>query len=241
MLTSGMNADEILREFARAKPKLDAFVKREGMRIRRWCIKNHKAGGATSSYHETDGTPYVHVITYKKKARGVRETFSGMIKETREWMHPINNGRGVCSRSVHFYRRYAERVLHDKEMPVQQVMMRMDMDGAAHVLVYYDKHTRRYAFAMSMGLSLGYIDKRGIYMDKTFVSRDMLHGTQRKAFDRVWASITALDDAARGRTMAVDDFNVKMTARDVVLSSEEANEIYRQYFENKDNDSEFGL
>lgn len=232
MITATMNADEILHEFAYLKPRRDAYADRCDKVMRKWCINNRKDSCWKVINYELDGTKYTSFLHYSRRFLGDRVYLThGYIADTNEWVS-VANGL-VASRSVHFFRRYAERCLKQPDLLLNEAIYKYAKANPFHVKIYTDEKSGRYAYAVNDGIILGYVDKRGVYVDKTFVSTEMLGETQRMAFDTVIGVMNSISqDELIDMKYDKGQYTWILKASLEVLYKE-ADAIYRQYFEEK--------
>lgn len=136
----------------------------------------------------------------------------------------------------HFLRRYAERYLHRSDMSINAMLSAYSSLRTDLFLIYHKGNNA--VFASDRGLMFGNLDnKRNIFVQRTFVSVDMLKTSQLSVYrkilelhkDNTWAA--GIDD----EVYSADVFFAECQKRgiDVGLLYQEYDEYFRKHEQKK--------
>lgn len=161
-------------------------------------------------------------------------------KETNDYypaitlMHTRDIDTMHYSYTVHFLHRYAERVLDNPSMPINQVFVQLNKDIAYAAVIYQSGDDK--VLATPKGIILQRYDrKRRIDVCKTFVSADLLRPSQMKAFSAV-ADILSKYTEQFHDMKDRDDRIVRNVTKDFLergVTAPDLFAIYGEYFKNK--------
>lgn len=236
MIVATMTSSEITQLLLQDVDRVKAYDSHKEKLLMRELRKSHLESVAQSYEYHTDNADYIIVLRINRKGYVSRLRFA-YIQQTLEYVSPVTLGliKGIMSYSVHLLRRYAERVLHDKSLPIKTILLKFTKDFIASCL-YRDGN--RFVSGCAQGICLGeYDERRGILMFKTFVSLDMLKESQLAAWEKVERYYKySLEVHRKYGLYSVEFQRLLSTLPDEMkLSTEEAQSIYSSYYE-KDNE-----
>lgn len=232
MITSTMTAQEINYIFLKDESRLKAFISYKSKSLRRILIKNRKDRVRQCYPYNTANAEYYLIATYMKDGHS---TYGWYIysKETNEFFTRLRLGeiKGVVSFSMHLLKRFAERELKDRDIPIERILLKWS-DQLIGTVIY--NNVNEFVEACSTGIILGKNDeKRDIMVHKTYVSLDMLKETQMTAWEKVSKYLIALKTVKDKFSINSIEFKVAddILNKDLRLSDSEARTIYSRYFE----------
>lgn len=139
----------------------------------------------------------------------------------------------------HFIRRASERLYHDGVFDINRTLARLNRDITVskrmlHACLYYDESTGNAVYSFLDGIALGEDRENGYVTFRTFVSYDMLKGSQRRAFDAcigLWATTNEKygDDSDIAHRMCTDNAFAFAINREL----DACKPIYAEFFKNK--------
>lgn len=230
MITASMTAPDIAKEFDRHRERIDKWCDYRLVELRKWCIGHHVKSAWKTLTHEAYGLRYMVVLYYGGITKSGKVVLA-FCNETNEWVEDVPVSYGMCTSTTHFFRRYAERALGDKEMALEKAAQYFVTRNAANICVYCKGDD--FVYAVNDGIILCRLDrKRSILVRKTFVSMEMLRHTQKTAYDKIKDVLAHYEDkvreCARSGT-SVTSVTIDSTYAHILMN--EANDIYKQYFE----------
>lgn len=237
MITSTMTANEILDVFDKDFDRVKAFMFHKQKAIRRELLKSRKKLTTRSFEYKTDNAEYILSIFCDKKGDAHMSTFA-YVRDTNEYLFKAAElgMRTVMSFSVHLLKRFAERELNNRELPMTEILREFNKQFFI-LQVYSDKQGRR-VFAMPNGLVLGKYDtKRDMLLHKTYVSTDMLTQSQYEAWEIMFGHINQLLEyrekyGVRSKQSELYKY-LHFGSYIEPISVLQANSIYAQFYEGK--------
>ncbi len=140
--------------------------------------------------YDVNGVSYKSVI-FVPNIGGVLSLPYIYLKDTNEYLFvpddifddPALKELPLHAFSVHLLKRIAERRFHDKDMGIDEILIKSgQLESNRETPIYTTPDGSSVVFATKDGIYLSSYDKKtGIYHHKTFVSEDMLGESQRKA------------------------------------------------------------
>lgn len=233
MITATMNAKEIERAYLSVSPKLRNFCNYRLDELRKWALRNRQKTVWRSLIHNAYGMKFLLVLKWCGYSQSCH-FINVYCEETNEWIDDTPADKGMSAYSTHFLRRYAERILGDKDIPIEKAMMLFIKRNIAQVNVYADGNDTVYASDDGIALCK-YDERRSLTIRKTFVSLDMLKETQSAAYDKIRHVLDKqkgiiLDAWSRREAICSSEVSYYTNALDM-LSIGEAQSIYSQFFD----------
>lgn len=231
MIVATMNGKEVLDVMKRDSDRVIAWAVHREKELFRELRKSRREIIAKSYDYHTDNADYIIILKCNKNGYVSRLRFA-FIKETLEYvvLGTANGIRGMISYSVHLLKRYAERVLHDKSMPIHKVLLKFSFEDAS-VCIYNDN--KFFVVAKEKGICLGeYDSRRDIVIHKTFVSFDLLKETQFQAWNKISDYITKVQKLRLKHGLYSSLFQSKLgeIQNEVLLSVKDVQAIYGSYY-----------
>lgn len=235
MIVATMTSKEIAQVFLMDIDRVKAFASHREKELARELRKSRKEMVVQSYEYHTDNGDYILVLRLNKKGYVSRLRFA-FIQETLEYVSPVTMGnvKGMMSYSAHLFRRYAERVWHDKSLPMKTVILKFTKDFIGSC-IYYDG--KRMVSACEQGICLGeYDEKRDLIIFKTFVSLDLLKDSQLMAWNKVEKYFEHTLEARRKYGLYSEECQKQLRSvpAEQYLSSQEAQEIYASFYNRDD-------
>lgn len=236
MLVSSMNASDISKVRAMDDARLVTFQQRKARELLRELHRQRVSSICTCLDFKTPNAEY-KVTFFIKSGDVYYSGIFGYVRETNVYipMSVLGDDGFYMALSPHFLNRYSERYLKRKcSLGKSLANFFHDFVGAA---VLYADGKKRVVYAIYGGVMLGKYDigKKVIYM-KTFVSLDMLKGSQVRSYGKIKNFIEL--SKARMENMKKSNDCVRINAAyDRVfegmakLDMDEAREIYSTFFE----------
>lgn len=229
MITANMDCFEIHKCVLLAIPRINKKFSWVYKRAKR---KLRKSGAESIPYYfpiNVDKTKYIIVgrVTHKQMPFSI----NAFIPETNEYIKilPDKNPQILQAFSTHLLKRYAERALHNKDLPIYKIIRHMEDFDKFYVLAYYDETNKGVIYAVLSGFLFGTIDhEKGIIHLKTFVSKDMLHDNQTEIFNRL---LVFMQDQQR---KIIDALRTNRPVRECFSNPdafEDLYKIYEEYYE----------
>lgn len=231
MITATMDSFEIRNAIAKLIPRIEKYAYYQFKKMASYSHRNGNRPCWRGVLWNADGNTYCLSLQFKSW-KDTSTYITVFIPELNGWFDFHNDPTSLSFRTAHFYRRYAERVLGDKNLPVEKVITEMHKRCIALCRIYKNEDTKNFVYACNDGIILGYVDmKKFIKVYTTFISNDMLKDIQSDAYDCVRNIISEYDkhiDAEGTEEAFLPDVEqIKMLV--------EANEIYSRFPKNKHN------
>lgn len=246
MITANMNKVEInkrLWEVATEYPLVLTMMQK----FRKECRKLPRGRVIMSRkfFHKEHNQTYILCLAQDKGIAGtllLAEVDHGKQK----WYYVISEDMTdtTDAYSAHFFKRYAER--EGKPFVIPNIINHYFMENRDVVKVYESKDETETVYASRNGIMLGRNDhERGITKHCTYVSRDMLQPTQEEALEAILCDIDNIEDMRKDNAPIYKMKNkdcieqIKQNrswANSTDKASEIACAIYKQYFEDDEND-----
>lgn len=142
------------------------------------------------------------------------------------------------ARSIHFFRRYAERFLQQPDLEINKSILEYYKDYTCSVIMYRDGEKIVYAGRDGITLTI-FDEERYIVHAVTFISFNLLKETQFAAWFKAQRASIKIDRLARmelqeNGKMSPDSAMFWQLSKEEMLSLEEASDIYSIYFKNKE-------
>lgn len=236
MLVSSMNAEDISKVRVMDDSRLTAFQQMKARELLRELKKQKISSICTCFDFKTPNAEYK--MTFFIKSGDVY--YSGIFGYMRESnvyvpMSIVGDDGYYMALSPHFLNRYAERYLK-KRLSLGKSLANFFHNFVGAAVLYADK-TKRVVYAIYGGIMLGKYDseKKVIYM-KTFVSLDMLKGSQIRSYGKIKRFIDYSRERIDGIKKSNDCVKINAAFDNVFegmakLDMDEAREIYSTFFE----------
>jgi hypothetical protein len=240
MITITMNKDELTRIFERDSSKLEAFWwSKEKVLARQWRKDMRRDIVYRKTYDvRTKNADYKCVCIVGKNIRSV--SFLMHIPESNEYI-PITNttcrvSEALQAISIHTFRRISERYYHDEDFDLNKTISRYYSAPLMGLVLYINKEDCKMVCATTGGLFLGIYDPtKHIMHVKTFISNDMLKGSQIEAVKRVSFILDSFPKKQAGSLQEADIIARKNSMLCCKADLDKVYEIYGEYFKDKKN------
>lgn len=236
MLVSSMNASDISKVRVMDDARLTAFQQMKARELLRELHKQKVSSICTCFDFRTPNAEYK--MTFFIKSGDVYYSgIFGYVRESNVYipMSIVGDDGYYMALSPHFLNRYAERYLR-KKLSLGKSLANFFHDFVGAAVLYADK-TKRVVYAIYGGIMLGKYDseKMVIHM-KTFVSLDMLKGSQVRSYGKIKRFIECSRERIEGIKKSNDCVKINAAFDNVFegmakLDMDEAREIYSTFFE----------
>lgn len=235
MITATMTDVELMREFDKHRLTTNRFLYHRMMELYKLCRKTRSDTASRSIVRDANGMRYLLVYRYHMKGDILFTCWILVFcEETNEWLEDDKASPYMRSFTTHYFKRYALRALGRDDMAIKDIALEHALHNDSTQIEIYNSGCE-FVFATKQGINIcEYDSSRHILVFKTFVSMDMLGRCQRAA---VYKVEKALNDIAerrkKARSSAKTFYECEKVPEEYWLTIDEADAIYRQYFEEK--------
>lgn len=231
MIVATMTSTEILNLMEKDLDRIRAYVVHREKELTRELRKYRRDMVSQAYDYHTPNADYVLVLRCLKNGYVSRLRFA-FIEESLEYVTigTVGGCKGIVSYSVHLLKRFAERALHDTSLPMRRILLKFTQQDVSSCL-YSDGDC--FVTACEQGICLGMFDKkRGVILNRTFVSIDMLKKSQFQAWEKIKRYISLAVEVKHEYGLYSDRFQnlLREIPVDMSLSSDEARSIYASYY-----------
>lgn len=231
MIVATMTSTEILNLMEKDLDRIRAYVVHREKELTRELRKYRRDMVSQAYDYHTPNADYVLVLRCLKNGYVSRLRFA-FIEESLEYVTigTVGGCKGIVSYSVHLLKRFAERALHDTSLPMRRILLKFTQQDVSSCL-YSDGDC--FVTACEQGICLGMFDKkRGVILNRTFVSIDMLKESQFQAWEKIKRYISLAVEVKHEYGLYSDRFQnlLREIPVDMSLSSDEARSIYASYY-----------
>lgn len=237
MITLSMNKFDIDKRITEARIKYEARLNHRIDDIKNMRRKNlqKKPYLAEEIYDKVNKQKYIVVAG---TVTGIPfATLRAVVDHgSKVWIYePLTNAFDTMdARSMHFYKRYAERT--NKPMLFPQIIAKFELTNTHRFRIYLNKDNGDSVYATREGIELCRLEReRGITKFCTFVSYNMLKDSQKKAWEMVQCKLDEADRIIDGDdTMLMKILKMQRWTNSSPDLTEEATEVYLKYKQEMD-------
>lgn len=243
MITPFMTSEEISNQVDKDRERIDKFISYRFKEMERELRKGLIRRKIYKIIDYKCGTNKYKIILYIENKF---HTFSLLIHDTvtNELIDVTYSWSGqscpvpYTARSIHFFRRYAERYLQDPDKNINDVILEYYKDYSCSIVMY--QKDDKLVYASRDGLALAVYDKkRQINHVVTFISLNLLKDSQFIAWLKAQRASIKIDKLAEeelkssGR-LTPDSTHFWQLNEEETFTLNEASELYDMYFKYKD-------
>ncbi len=238
MITGTMTGDELYLVYNKDAVRLHAFSKEKAKRLIREVRKGLMSFTSACYDCKTNNADYKVCVFVDRRVSAFLYNVYVYVRDTNDYVDVsiLSTDAHVeqFSYTPHCLHRYAERFLKKPDMPINKILAHIEREVAYTLVIYEDEWSK--VVASTVGLFLQKRDwKRGMVVNKTFVSVEMLRTSQIETYVKVadtLAKFSAMFDKVRKMPKNIhEQFNEELYRMGV--SKADIYNAYGSYFNNK--------
>lgn len=241
MITLTMTAEEISNSVDKDRERIKRFINYRFKDIDREMRKGFRKNAYKVIDYNVNSNMYKLLLYIEDKRRTFTilavNNFTNELLDVTYSINTTDPAVPYTARSIHFFRRYAERYLQQPDMDINKVILEFYKDCNCSVILYMKDN--KIVYAGMEGITLATFEKEKLIIHVvTFISLPMLKLSQFSAWLKAQEASIKLDAMVKeelettGKLTPMNAFTWQLNKHEM-LTLKEAGEIYDMYFKDK--------